>query len=74
MKVFGLACIFLGVLFFGIAASYAQPPDILWSRSFGRGECHSIQQTSDEGYILEGDNKGILPGVTEKKAQITFYK
>jgi len=58
MKVFGLACVLWGITLFGITAVYAQPPDILWSRSLGPGECRSIRQTSDEGYILA--SKGRL--------------
>jgi hypothetical protein len=54
-------------------SSYAQS----WAKTYGGTAGitnHAIQQTSDEGYILVGDNKGILPGVREKKALITFYK
>ncbi|MFH1009998.1 MAG: T9SS type A sorting domain-containing protein [bacterium] len=38
-------------------AAFAQPPDSLWSRTFGgsNGEaCESVWQTSDGGYIMAG--------------------
>jgi hypothetical protein len=46
-------------LFVLIAPSLAiaQPPDSLWSRTFGgsgNDYCYSVQQTSDGGYILAG--------------------
>jgi uncharacterized delta-60 repeat protein len=37
--------------------AFAQPPDSLWSRTFGGShwdECYSVQQTSDGGYIMAG--------------------
>ncbi|MFH1009953.1 MAG: hypothetical protein V1784_01800, partial [bacterium] len=47
---FLLAGIFIGLCL-------AQPPDSLWSRTFGGSyyeECYSVQQTLDGGYILGG--------------------
>jgi hypothetical protein len=57
MNVFNFARVFWGVLFFGMLTANAQPPDSLWSRTFGGTEferCNSVQQTSDGGYILGG--------------------
>jgi len=51
-----VALFFLAAMILPILA-LAQPPDSLWSRTFGgsNGEaCQSVQQTSDGGYIMAG--------------------
>jgi uncharacterized delta-60 repeat protein len=51
--VFVVAADILSFVYHGLA----QPPDTLWSRTFGGDsweECHSVQQTSDGGYIMAG--------------------
>jgi hypothetical protein len=50
---------YMGLLLFAVSFSLtnAQPPDSLWSRTFGGNEwefCTSVEQTSDGGYILAG--------------------
>jgi len=43
-----LACVHVG---------FTQPPDTLWTRTYGGPYCevaYSVQQTSDEGYVLAG--------------------
>ncbi|TKJ42105.1 hypothetical protein CEE37_00050 [candidate division LCP-89 bacterium B3_LCP] len=50
-----LSLLISGVL--AVAYSFAQPPDTLWTQTYGgdQGErCYSIQQTTDDGYILGG--------------------
>ena len=49
----------IGLLLFVISSSLtnAQPPDSLWSRTFGGADwefCTSMEQTSDAGYVLAG--------------------
>ena len=42
------------------AVVFAQPPDSLWSRTFGGSfadYCHSVQPTTDGGYILGGSTR-----------------
>jgi len=34
------------------------PPNIIWSKTYGSGSALSVQQTSDEGYILSGIASG----------------
>ncbi len=45
-------------LFLIVFQAFAQPPDSLWSRTYGGSStdrCYSVQQTTDGGYILGGD-------------------
>jgi len=45
--------------------AFAQPPDSLWSRTFGGSsvdECYAIQQTADGGYILGGQTYSFGAG------------
>ncbi len=47
----------ISILLACMQASFAQPPDTLWTRTYGGIEadrCWSVQQTSDGGYILGG--------------------
>ncbi|MFH1010580.1 MAG: hypothetical protein V1784_05035 [bacterium] len=52
------------LLLFSQAA--AQPPDSLWSRTFGgsgNDGCYSVQQTADGGYILGGQTYSFVAGI-----------
>jgi hypothetical protein len=55
MKTF---CLILLAACLAAMPSFAQPPDSLWSRTFGGSAsdiCYSVRQTSDGGYILGGE-------------------
>ncbi len=46
----------------------AQPPDSLWSHTFGGSSyeyCHSVQQTTDGGYILGGHTMSYGAGYSD---------
>jgi hypothetical protein len=48
----------LEVTLVATVTAFAQPPDSLWSRTFGvypHERCRSVQQTSDGGYVLSGN-------------------
>ncbi|MFH1011920.1 MAG: hypothetical protein V1784_11890, partial [bacterium] len=54
----------LTVCFLAVTAM-AQPPDSLWSRTFGGSNhdwCYCAQQTSDGGYILAGVTRSFGAG------------
>ncbi|MFQ6103241.1 MAG: hypothetical protein ACE5OP_02995 [Candidatus Glassbacteria bacterium] len=56
---FSIKALSVALAAIGIAVipSYAQAPDVLWTRSFDGGdyECGwSVQQTADGGYIIVG--------------------
>ena len=45
------------ILLLLLSQALAQPPDTLWTRTFGGSNydyCYSVQQTTDGGYILGG--------------------
>ncbi|TKJ40493.1 hypothetical protein CEE37_09270, partial [candidate division LCP-89 bacterium B3_LCP] len=47
------------------ATTSAQPPDTLWTATFGGGNqdaCLSVQQTTDDGYILGGRTESFGAG------------
>lgn len=47
------------------ALSLSQPPDSLWSRTYGGSsyeKCSSAQQTADGGYVLTGDTYTLASG------------
>ncbi len=59
MKARNLVSILSGIaLLLAAVAAFAQPPDSLWSRTYGGGDadrCLAIQQTRDGGYVLAGE-------------------
>ncbi|MFH1010077.1 MAG: hypothetical protein V1784_02440, partial [bacterium] len=58
MKRHILFCTWAGVsLFIIVFQSFAQPPDTLWTRTYGGSsyeDAYSVQQTADGGYVLAG--------------------
>jgi hypothetical protein len=53
------------VLLLTAISAAAQPPDSLWSRSFGGPQddnCYAMQQTGDGGYILAGSTNSFGAG------------
>jgi hypothetical protein len=58
----------LGGLFALATAASAQPPDSLWSRTYGGSEpdyCNVVQQTTDGGYFLVGVMES--PGINQNQ-------
>ncbi len=50
-------CLIVMTVFILVSVSYAQVPDTLWTKTYGRADYdhgHSIQQTSDSGYVIAG--------------------
>ena len=61
-------CFFLLALSLLVGSSLAQPPDSLWSRTFGGNgddRCSSVQQTLDGGYVLAGNTRSFGAGDTD---------
>jgi len=53
----------ISILLACVQAGFAQPPDSLWSRTFGGGDvCYSVQQTADGGFILGGETSSFGAG------------
>jgi hypothetical protein len=68
MKTLSLVCVVWGVIVLSTAAMAGEPPDSLWSRTFGGSneeECNSVQQTTDGGYILVGFTSSYGAGLTD---------
>jgi len=63
-----LITITITLLIFVSCPAFAQAPDTLWTRTFGGtqgDESHSVQQTTDAGYIIAGSTRSIGPGSRE---------
>ena len=57
MKTLSLVCIAWGVIVLSTAATAMEPPDSLWSRTYGGSEgdnCYDFKPTADSGYVLVG--------------------
>ncbi|GBE30344.1 MAG TPA: hypothetical protein ENH10_02055 [Bacteroidetes bacterium] len=64
-RITALTCL-LVVMMFAAIPSIAQPPDTLWTKTFGgiggeRGDC--VQLTDDGGYINTGDTYSLLEAI-----------
>jgi hypothetical protein len=56
---------FLTIFIFFQSSSFAQAPDTLWTKTFGGVYVdvgHSVQETTDGGYIITGLINGLSPG------------
>ena len=57
MKRLSLVCVVWGLMLLSTAAMAGEPPDSLWSQTYGGSdfdECYCVQQTTDGGYVLAG--------------------
>jgi hypothetical protein len=55
----------ISILLACVQASFAQPPETLWTRTYGGIEaerCWSVRQTSDGGYIVAGFTESFGAG------------
>jgi hypothetical protein len=59
---------------FNFSLVFAQAPDTLWTRTYGGTEYdegHSLQETSDSGYIITGLTRSFIPGIYLIKTDVT---
>ncbi len=57
MKTLSLVCIAWGMIVLSTAAMALEPPDSLWSRTYGGADnesCYHFEPTADGGYVLVG--------------------